>query len=832
MDRKRSPQRSRQSVTTASSSQPARPASRGGQGVGDPHHHHHHVLSLVDGHGWAVGGSQDHRQRHSTVAGQLSAVVRQAHCCVRQNAAPSLGGDSECVQFGAGERRSKTTPRERRSGTAGRRSAVSTVVWIVLSQLIHVGSVAASQALDADPGNSNASNAGNAYGNRFGRLLLNGTRSVGGAGPSLLGASTTVLTTEPAPFDGGVAFAAAAAADGTASAGFNDSSEMPQIPEYIRATSMVFCIIIMCLGVIGNVMVPIVILKTKDMRNSTNIFLTNLSIADLLVLLVCTPTVLVEVNSPPEVWVLGEEMCNRAVPFVELTVAHASVLTILAISFERYYAICEPLKAGYVCTKTRALLICLAAWTVAAILTSFWPASFFVGSIVLFFIVPLLILVVLYSVIAKNLMENPTIIMSSASSGNRGNVYKYRKQVIFMLGAVVVSFFVCLLPFRALTLWIIIVPSEAIVSIGIERFYILLYFCRIMLYMNSAINPILYNLMSSKFRNGFLQLLGCGKIVRSDSISSGGTRKGGGTFHTGSTNLSSSHGTSQRKGGQREESSSSTSSSSLRRPTVQFQHPPVSDEWHPGQGVLRRHSSIISIRGATVPAVAGNGKSHDSAAQPPLSVRANGNKIVEEEEVAGDGCLQQALAAVEPPTPPPPPPPLPNSNGFHRFKDRVRIAGSRQSYRARLDFHHYRTGGYVGHGQLTATTTTTTTKNTATTEEEESTDVAARPDDEPPRRSNDNNRFSLLHAATAALATATTAATATAVMVIVAASGSVDLVDESTDRERPGERFQSVDPTDWTGREAERNNGKESPALAASCIAPSPCAVGSMECDI
>lgn len=55
---------------------------------------------------------------------------------------------------------------------------------------------------------------------------------------------------------------------------------------------------------------PIVILKTKDMRNSTNIFLTNLSIADLLVLLVCTPTVLVEVNTKPETWVLGHEMCK------------------------------------------------------------------------------------------------------------------------------------------------------------------------------------------------------------------------------------------------------------------------------------------------------------------------------------------------------------------------------------------------------------------------------------------------------------------------------------------------------------------------------------------
>lgn len=56
--------------------------------------------------------------------------------------------------------------------------------------------------------------------------------------------------------------------------------------------------------------VPIVIAKTKDMRNSTNIFLINLSIADLFVLVVCTPTVLVEVNTKPETWILGHGMCK------------------------------------------------------------------------------------------------------------------------------------------------------------------------------------------------------------------------------------------------------------------------------------------------------------------------------------------------------------------------------------------------------------------------------------------------------------------------------------------------------------------------------------------
>lgn len=62
---------------------------------------------------------------------------------------------------------------------------------------------------------------------------------------------------------------------------------------------------------------------------------------------------------------------GKIVPFVELTVAHASALTMLAISFERYYAICEPLKASYVCTKTRALIICLLAWFFAAVFTRF-----------------------------------------------------------------------------------------------------------------------------------------------------------------------------------------------------------------------------------------------------------------------------------------------------------------------------------------------------------------------------------------------------------------------------------------------------------------------------
>lgn len=146
---------------------------------------------------------------------------------------------------------------------------------------------------------------------------------------------------------------------------------------------------------------------------------------------------------------------------------------------------------------------------------TFWSALFFILIIAVFFIIPLGILLVLYSVIAKNLMENPVIIaQNSKNTNSAGNVVRYRKQVILMLGTVVLSFFICLLPFKALTLWIIVFPPETILSLGIDGYYILLYFCRVMLYLNSAINPILYNLMSSKFREGFVKLLRINKLMR------------------------------------------------------------------------------------------------------------------------------------------------------------------------------------------------------------------------------------------------------------------------------------------------------------------------------
>uniref|UniRef100_A0A1B6CHX8 G-protein coupled receptors family 1 profile domain-containing protein n=1 Tax=Clastoptera arizonana TaxID=38151 RepID=A0A1B6CHX8_9HEMI len=139
---------------------------------------------------------------------------------------------------------------------------------------------------------------------------------------------------------------------------------------------------------------------------------------------------------------------------------------------------------------------------------TFWSALYFILIISLFFALPMAILVILYTVIACHLMANPGIVAPCTSSA----ALRYRRQVIIMLGTVVLLFFLCLLPFRAFTLWIILESSEAMFSLGVEKYYFILYFSRCMLYLNSAINPILYNLMSSKFRDGFSKLLGFRKI--------------------------------------------------------------------------------------------------------------------------------------------------------------------------------------------------------------------------------------------------------------------------------------------------------------------------------
>lgn len=75
-------------------------------------------------------------------------------------------------------------------------------------------------------------------------------------------------------------------------------------------------------------------------------------------------------------------------------------------------------------------------------------------------------------------------------------------KVTKMLAVVVALFAVLWLPYRTL-----VVVNSFVDPPYLNTWFLL--FCRLCIYLNSAINPIIYNLMSQKFRDAFRKLYKC-----------------------------------------------------------------------------------------------------------------------------------------------------------------------------------------------------------------------------------------------------------------------------------------------------------------------------------
>ncbi|XP_064630050.1 growth hormone secretagogue receptor type 1-like [Lineus longissimus] len=301
---------------------------------------------------------------------------------------------------------------------------------------------------------------------------------------------------------------------------------------YITITVTFFYVFVLTFGIFGNIMVIFVVFKNKDMRNSTNLFLVNLTVADLLVLVVCTPIALAEFYNK-DVWYLGAGMC-KFVPFLENTVAHASALTILAISMERYFAICHPLHAPVLWTGRCLMKLLVLVWSFSSLVSipflfiaevkeaeaydrtlvkvcstaivHRWHQVYVISISVIFLIIPFFLMMVLYGIVGKKLLYDRCALGNQIDEKAMSTL-RCRRQVVLMLVSVTVVFFLCSLPFRVVSLWFVYAQLSDLADLGLIGYYLLISFARIMLYINSAINPILYNAISSKFRRAFKQLL-------------------------------------------------------------------------------------------------------------------------------------------------------------------------------------------------------------------------------------------------------------------------------------------------------------------------------------
>ncbi|XP_050399273.1 trissin receptor [Patella vulgata] len=303
---------------------------------------------------------------------------------------------------------------------------------------------------------------------------------------------------------------------------------VPQPPFYLLGVTTFLYIIIFSVGVFGNFAVITVVYRCRAMRTFFNKLFLNLCVADLLVLVITGPTAVIDIYAR-EIWYLGEIMC-KLIPYVENVVGSASAMTILAISIERY-------RLTYSCKQQhkkswRPILITSAAIWTPAILSSLpfmvitqydkrrlldgtpamvcntpiylpWHKLYIVVITSFFFFIPLIIIIILYAKVCRKLV---TLYKQERSRFETSpiEIIQLKRQMIQIIVTVVLVFFVCHTPYRAIVLWTLFEKRENLRNFGFDAYLIVLYLTRILLFANHAINPFVYNFVSRKFRRALV----------------------------------------------------------------------------------------------------------------------------------------------------------------------------------------------------------------------------------------------------------------------------------------------------------------------------------------
>jgi hypothetical protein len=114
-----------------------------------------------------------------------------------------------------------------------------------------------------------------------------------------------------------------------------------------------FYAILFFVGAFGNGLVIISILRSSRLRTVTNTYLLNIAIADFLLLL-SIPFLIVTILANG--WIFGHILCKMYYNFIHIN-QYVSSLLLASLSFDRYLAVCHPIRAIEFRTKTKCALI-------------------------------------------------------------------------------------------------------------------------------------------------------------------------------------------------------------------------------------------------------------------------------------------------------------------------------------------------------------------------------------------------------------------------------------------------------------------------------------------
>ncbi|XP_076460155.1 QRFP-like peptide receptor [Babylonia areolata] len=323
--------------------------------------------------------------------------------------------------------------------------------------------------------------------------------------------------------------------------------ELPQpLPSWEIGLKIATCVLVELVAVVGNLVLIAVVARSPRMRTSTNCYIANMAVADLLVALgpmwihVSTDVV----SKDKDGWPLGAFLCKFN-SFLQVTAMVGSVLTLVAIAGDRFIAITFPLKARVM--ERRVGLVVTLVWLsalgiglpplffytyrqrewqdyVETFCTDVWPAvstgsggcdqgltskrAYWTVVTVVLNWLPMAVMTAVYAVIIHRLrccrLQPASIGRHSTSSVQRQS----KTKVVKMLLVVLVAFMVCTIPFQVTNLYPLY--SDHHLGDKLPAWHKPVSYAAVFLmYTNSAVNPILYGGLNDNFRLAARQLFLC-----------------------------------------------------------------------------------------------------------------------------------------------------------------------------------------------------------------------------------------------------------------------------------------------------------------------------------
>ncbi|XP_070555433.1 orexin/Hypocretin receptor type 1-like [Ptychodera flava] len=319
-----------------------------------------------------------------------------------------------------------------------------------------------------------------------------------------------------------------------------------------KELSTIFLIILYVLvfvaAVMGNTLVIVVVACNAHMRNVTNYFLVNLAVADLLVAIFCVPIQLgydIYTN-----WIYGNTMC-KLTGFFQGTSVSISILTLTAMSIERYLAIKHPMRARSISKVNLIRKVIFVIWFSSLSFASpvlyaknvehfnllgkdiysckeTWPnntsSTYGMVLFIFLYVLPSIMIFTTYTLIGKRLCTEEVQITQSATNlpynhQNRNHRYyatsvlRGRRKIARMLLIVAILFVICWLPYNVLQVWKDFHHGDTTQN-NVQIAISLLPFATLLGHANSALNPIIYSFLHKSFRKHFKTAFQCGNNRR------------------------------------------------------------------------------------------------------------------------------------------------------------------------------------------------------------------------------------------------------------------------------------------------------------------------------